>query len=216
VLHPNYAPELYLEGAATRQTMLSREHHGPRAILNALERLATSYGAPCVSVRQDLAIAEAQLRDYQSRLGAPFLHDAYLSQLTTLRDRLKVGLSGATPEPGSEPLPTVSEVAKLIKSLKAAHTVEATPQRVGKRRSTAEEPVTARIRRRAEASSAPAPAMGPDPLRRSDSDAKAAETPAETSLPPESPAIPGHHAGTGQDRPARPKFIYQESAARCR
>ena len=37
----------------------------------------------------------------------------------------------------------VSEVAEKIKALKAAHTVEATPQRTGKRSGSAEEPVTA-------------------------------------------------------------------------
>jgi hypothetical protein len=45
--------------------MLSREHQGPRAVLNALERLATAYGSDCDRVRQDLGIAESQLRDYQ-------------------------------------------------------------------------------------------------------------------------------------------------------
>lgn len=42
-----------------------------------------------------------------------------------------------------------------IKALKAAHTIEATPERIGKRRGSAEEPVTARIRRRMEALLAP-------------------------------------------------------------
>src|SRR5439155_10197419 len=64
ILHPQYAPEVYLEGATTRESMLSREHHGPRAVLNALERLSDSYVSSCASVRQDLTIAEAQLRDY--------------------------------------------------------------------------------------------------------------------------------------------------------
>ena len=40
VLHTHFPPDVYLEGGATRQTMLSREHQGPRAVLNALERLA--------------------------------------------------------------------------------------------------------------------------------------------------------------------------------
>ena len=40
VLHPQYRPEIYLEGQITRQDMLSREHQGPRAVLNALERVA--------------------------------------------------------------------------------------------------------------------------------------------------------------------------------
>ena len=73
--------------------------HGPRAVLNALDRLAGSYEAQAATARQDLAIAEGQLRDYQARLGQPFAHDAYLAELTPLRDQLKAGLSGATPEP---------------------------------------------------------------------------------------------------------------------
>jgi len=40
VLHPQWRPEVYLEGAVTRQDMLAREHQGPRAVLNAVERLA--------------------------------------------------------------------------------------------------------------------------------------------------------------------------------
>ncbi len=102
VLHSQFPAEVYLEGAITRQSTLSREHQGPRAVLNALDRLVNAYGSECDRVRQDLAIAEAQLRDYRERLGKPFLHDVYLAELTTLRDQLKAGLSGATPEPGSQ------------------------------------------------------------------------------------------------------------------
>ncbi len=147
ILHPMFAPEIYLEGSITRQSMLSKDHPGPRAILNAVERLVNSYGSHCDTARQDLAIAEAQLRDYQSRLGVPFPHESYLSELAALRDQLKAGLSHATPELDGAPM-LVSEVAEKIKALKATHTVEATPQRTGKRTSSAEEPVTARIRRR--------------------------------------------------------------------
>jgi N12 class adenine-specific DNA methylase len=163
ILHPHYAPELYLEGKATRQTGLSREHHGPRAILNALERLAGSFDTPIASVSQDLAIAQAQLRDYQARLGQPFSHEAYLTQLTELRDQLKAGLSAPAPQQGSDG-PTVSDLAGRIKALKAAHTIEATPERVTKRRVSAEEPVTARIRRRTNlmADVAPQPATMAD------------------------------------------------------
>jgi hypothetical protein len=82
VLHPAHAPEVYLEGAATRLDALSREHHGPRAVLNALDRLAGGYGPECARVRQDLGVAEGQLRDYRARLGQPFPHDDYLSKLT--------------------------------------------------------------------------------------------------------------------------------------
>jgi N12 class adenine-specific DNA methylase len=148
VFSPQSAPDLYLRGATTRQSTLSREHHGARAILNALERLAGGYGAECDRIQQDLSVAQAQLRDYQARLGTPFVHEVYLSRLTALRDRLRSGLSGTTPEPGAEGVPPVSDLAAQIKALKTANAIEATPQRAGKRRSVAEEPVTARIRRR--------------------------------------------------------------------
>jgi hypothetical protein len=131
--------------------MLSREHQGPRAVLNALERLANGYGSDCERVRQDLGIAESQLRDYQARLGTPFPHDAYLSDLTALRDQLKAGLSGTATDSGTGPRSGVAEIAERIKSLKAAYTIEATPQRTSRSDRSAEEPVTSRIRRRQEA-----------------------------------------------------------------
>ena len=88
-------------------------------MLDALARLATGYAAECVRVRQDLSIAESQLRDYQARLGQPFPHEAYLSEL-----------------------------AGRIKALKAANTIKATPQRVQRKQAAAaEETITARIRR---------------------------------------------------------------------
>jgi hypothetical protein len=150
ILQPHFPPDVYLEGAATRQSMLSRDHQGPRAVLNALERLANGYGSECVRVRQDLGIAESQLRDYEARLGKRFPHDTYLSELTTLRDLLKAGLSGIPAEPGTEPQLGVAEIAERIKTLQAVHSVEATPQRVRQKHASAEEPVTARIRRRTE------------------------------------------------------------------
>ncbi len=150
VLHPHFSPDVFLEGAATRQSGFLSEHQGPRAVLNALERLANGYGSECARVQQDLAIAEAQLRDYQARVGKPFVHDAYLSELTTLRDQLKAGLSGIHPDGDGESRLSVSDLAERINALKAAHTVEGTPERTGTRRSPAEEPVTTRIRRRVE------------------------------------------------------------------
>ena len=152
VQHPQFAPDVYLEGATYRRYTLSRDHQGPRAVLNALERLATGYGSECVRVRQELAIAESQLRDYQARLGKPFAHEAYLSELTALRDQLKAALSGGNSGSDDDDGPSAFGLADKIKALKAANTIEATPQRVRQKHSTAEEPVTARIRRRAEAS----------------------------------------------------------------
>jgi hypothetical protein len=150
VLHPQWSPEVYLEGATTRLDTLSRDHHGARAVLNALDRLVSGYGSEYARVRQELSIAESQLRDYQARLGKPFSHDAYLSELTSLRDQLKAGLSATAHQPDNEEGPSASELAEKIKTLKAAHSIETTPQRARQKHSTAEEPVTARIRRRAE------------------------------------------------------------------
>jgi hypothetical protein len=147
VLHPQFAPDAYLAGAGTRQSMPSRDHHGPRAVMNAVERLASGNPDECKRTRENLAVAEGQERDYRERLGIPFQHMAYLTELTALRDKLKAGLAGVKPEDGAEP-PSVAELAERIKTLKAGNTVEAAPQRTAKRQVSAEEPVTSRIRRR--------------------------------------------------------------------
>ena len=173
-LHPGGSAEVFLEGAASRHGLLSRDHHGPRAVMNAVERLAGSYPGQCDATRQDLEIARAQLRDHEARRGRPFVHDAYLAELTSLRDQLKAGLSQATPEPATPP---VSELAERIKSLKAAHTIDAAPERTAPRRIAAEEPVTARIRRRSDTMPAIEPPADPEP----------AATPVEMT----SPAIAG-------------------------
>ncbi len=52
-------------------------------------------------------------------------------------------------------------MAGKIKTLKSAQSIEAAPQRARQKHSTAEEPVTARIRRRAAAIPVSAPAVDP-------------------------------------------------------
>ncbi|MDB5342936.1 MAG: helicase [Schlesneria sp.] len=145
-LYPQFPAEVFLEGEANRHSALSREHQGPRTVLNALQRIITNYGNDCAKLRQDLAIAESQLRDYQVRLGQPFPHEAYLSELGNLRDRLKTGLSGgASPENESV---NVSELTEQIEALRTENTIEATAPRVRHSRDLAVEPVTTRIHRR--------------------------------------------------------------------
>jgi hypothetical protein len=112
--------------------------------------------------------------------------------LTAVRDKLKAGLSATAHQSGDEEGPSASELAEKIKALKAANTIEATPQRVRQKHSTAEEPVTARIRRRNEAVPASA-APG-------QSDATAS---AGTDLPPVSTANSPSKPITFQDRLAR-------------
>ena len=95
--------------------------------------------------RQDLAVREGQIRDYQDRLGAPFPHDAYLNELAVLRDKLKAALSGFAGEPAAPPVPaspeasssegkqpTIADMAKRIKALKSRHTIEGATERKAK------------------------------------------------------------------------------------
>ena len=214
VRHTQFPPEVYMEGAITRQSILSREHQGARAVLNALERLASSYGSECDRVRQDLAIAEPQLRDYQARLGAPFLHDGYLSELTALRDQLRVGLSGKTPEQGSEPPPSVSELAERIKALKAAHNIEAAPQRVRQKQSSAEEPVTARIRRRTEAVLVSDPAIQPDAATSEPGTSPPAKYTSQAIIEHRTHhGISSDHAGTSRQELRKPQMTFQQRIA---
>ncbi len=150
VLHERTPTDVYVEGKATRQTSLSREHHGPRAVLNAVERLVSGYGPEALRIGEDLTIAQSQLRDYQGRLGATFDHEEYITQLTDLRNQLKAGLSGNVSS-SDKKTATVAEVAEHIKAIMASQNIDATPQRAGQRSATAAEPITASIRRRAQA-----------------------------------------------------------------
>ena len=106
--------------------MLSRDSQGPRAVTNALHRLAASYEEQCETARKEVALATTQLRDYEARHGLPFTHAAYLDELTLLRDRLKTALS-ETPAEGE---PSAGELAEQISTLKASHALEAAPTRM--------------------------------------------------------------------------------------
>ncbi len=141
-LHPQGTPDVQLEGAITRFYQLARDAHGPRAILNAVERLLGTYEGERDKATRDLSIAQTQLRDYEARLGAGFAHTAYLEELTHLRDQLEGRLSGNNPE-------NTGEIVGRIKALRTSNTIEAAPQRTATARtSTIEEPVTARIKKR--------------------------------------------------------------------
>ncbi|WP_238602679.1 DEAD/DEAH box helicase family protein [Fimbriiglobus ruber] len=123
--HPGGHADVYLEGAGFRTAQLSRDSQGPRAVMNALKRLETTYDERITETGKDLTLARTQLGDYEARLGRTFQHAAYAEELTALRDQLKTALSG-TPAEGE---PTSGELAEKIKTLKAAHAVEAAPAR---------------------------------------------------------------------------------------
>ncbi len=214
MLHPQFPPDVYLEGAITRQSQLSREHQGPRAVLNALERMAGSYGSECDRVRQELTIAESQLRDYQARLGAPFLHDGYFSELTELRDQLKADLAGKTPEPGSDSQPSTAELAEKIKALKAAHSIESAPQRIRQKQISAEEPVTARIRRRTEAVPVSDAAIQSDASALVAETSPSVESTGQASVEEDSPrGFPSNYAGMSRHGTPKPHMTFQQRLA---
>jgi len=140
-LYAYHAPEICVEGAATRFGPLARDA-GPLAVLNAVERTVGGYAEQQAKAQRDLEIAQGQLRDYETRLGGTFGHEAYLKELTGLRDRLEAALSGST-----ETFDTES-IAADIKALKAAHTIEEAPERAPRKAASIEEAVTTRIMQR--------------------------------------------------------------------
>ena len=52
-----------------------------------------------------------------------FSHDAYLTELTGLRDQLKAGLSASSHQADKEEGPSASDLAEKIKALKAANSI---------------------------------------------------------------------------------------------
>jgi hypothetical protein len=95
VLHPNGAADVSLTGAAMHHGMLSRDARGPRAVLNAVDRIVSSIEPECDRLRSEIANAKVQHQDYERRKGVSFLHETYLAELLALRDRLRVLLSAS-------------------------------------------------------------------------------------------------------------------------
>jgi len=154
VLRPGYPPDAYLQGKATLSTIFAMQHPGPRAVVNALHRLATEYSEEVASLQQRIAIAEGQLRDYSARLDTPFAHEHYLAELKELRDQLKQALSAsAQPSPG----PTTGELVDRIRSLQSSNQIEPPAQRDRTAQAEVEESIVARIRRRQESAQSPRP-----------------------------------------------------------
>ncbi len=149
-LLPNgQAPEVTLEGQFTRTTQLSRNHTGPRAILNAIARLESTYQEQLDKTTQDLALANQQTHDFQQRLGQPFADEDYLKHLIELRNQLRTALSDKVVTPANEThqVSTV-ELSNQINALRNSHTADDTTNRNSEKpHSTAEEPVTTRIHR---------------------------------------------------------------------
>jgi N12 class adenine-specific DNA methylase len=151
MLHPQFAPEVYLEGTTHRRASLSKDHQGPRAVLNTLERLVGSYPDRIETADQERAVGEGQLTEYTARLGIPFPHEDYFVQLVELRDRLKHALSSAPGGSDTPDQPSAGQIAGEITALKQSRSVGHDAERTAQpRRSDAAEPITLQLRRRAE------------------------------------------------------------------
>jgi N12 class adenine-specific DNA methylase len=199
ILHPLGGTEVVLDGATRRRETLMRDNPGPRAVLNALERLANSYDYECRSHRAEIGVKQGQLRDYEARLGKPFAHADYMGLLANLRDQLKEGLSEKAQQEPKPEGPSVAELAQKIVDLRAANTVEAAPERTVRKAARAERPVVARIRAKlAEAThvepvQAPVAEVVAEPIMQEDDDDTPA-TPAATviALPEPVKPVNGH------------------------
>jgi hypothetical protein len=185
VQHPQGTLDVYVEGALRRSTPLARDAHGPRALLNAVERLIGSAEAERDKAARDLTIAKGQLRDYEARLGTAFVHAGYLAKLTALRNQLETALSRPAQEGAEAALPPVGVLVERLTALHADHTLEAAPERSAARRTaTVEEAITTRIRQREQAEPTPPPAEAPAPV----TSPTPAPPPATTPTPP-APAV---------------------------
>jgi N12 class adenine-specific DNA methylase len=187
VLRSGFPPDAYLQGKATLSTLFAAQHPGPRAMMNALHRLAGEYAQEADSVRQRLAIADGQLRDYTARLDTPFAHTKYIAELKELRDQLKQALSAGTQSSASaqpSAVPTTGELVDRIRLLQASNQIEPAAQRDRTVRAEVEESIVARIRRRRESSQTTTPQVGEDVMADVTS-----ELPAGASVQPVPPSF---------------------------
>ena len=116
-LHPYALPEVSLTGQATVRAALTRRATGPRAILNAAQRLAGEYESRCLVLAQDIRVQERQLQDYTAQLGKPFPLADYREALDELRYQLSLALSEQPPAS----LPPIEALVAAITALQKTH-----------------------------------------------------------------------------------------------
>jgi hypothetical protein len=128
-----------------------------RNLLVTLDHYASELRTRRLAWKEVRTRPEAEASETASELALKELQELF----SDLRDQLKAGLSATAPESVNGKGLTVSALAEGIKALKAAHTIDPTPQRAQQKQSTAEEPITTRIRRRQEANSEAGPPADP-------------------------------------------------------
>ncbi|MEZ6104461.1 MAG: DEAD/DEAH box helicase family protein [Pirellulaceae bacterium] len=170
-LHPYSLPDVFVRGAGVRFAPLSREHQGPRAVLNAVHRLVSSLDQQLESTHLELTLARQQLSDYQHRVGSRFEQDESLTQLSNLRDRLKLALARKV-EDGQDPHCVTSELARDIRTMLDSKVGSDAVMRPNSNATIlAEEPVTMQLRRRLDLTQSGSPApIGRNPKQEQDVD----------------------------------------------
>ena len=158
-LHPYSLPDVFVRGAGVRFAPLSREHQGARAVLNAVHRLVSSLDQQLESTHLELTLARQQLSDYQHRLGSQFEQEECLTQLTDLRDRLKLALARKV-EDGQDPHCVTSELARDIRTMLDSKVGRDATMRPNSNPTVlAEEPVTLQLRRRLDLTQSGSPVL---------------------------------------------------------
>jgi N12 class adenine-specific DNA methylase len=146
VLDSHYPPVVYVQGECLRRDTLSRDHQGPRAVMNALERLRNSYRVEMQTAEQELLLKQRQFQDYDARLGQSFAAARYVQQLTALRDQLKAKLSkkeSGDADPAEKP---THELIEAYQAMKAGQQAEIIPLRPKSAEKTLELPIASRVR----------------------------------------------------------------------
>jgi hypothetical protein len=86
--------DVVLEGRASQRTMLTREHPGPRAVLNAIVRVAEGHDIDLGIAWTNLRIARDRLASYTAWDESEFPGAAHSAALEEMRGQLQAGLSG--------------------------------------------------------------------------------------------------------------------------
>jgi hypothetical protein len=129
--------------------LLSNDHQGPRALLDAANRLINSFEDQHQRTTAAIELAKKQHHDCQQRVGISFEFDEYVKELSQLRDGLKLALSDRPSESDTTHLLSVREITAKIKSLRSLYTSYETPKRNAEVQvSIAVEPIVARLKRR--------------------------------------------------------------------
>jgi hypothetical protein len=79
--------------------------------------------------------------------GQPLTRESYQAQLAALRDQLKAALSNQAADQNPNAATSAVELAKKVKSLRAAHATDAAPERTQHQERAATEPAVTRIRK---------------------------------------------------------------------